>query len=616
MTTFSDDELRRALRERFGHADFQGPQLEVVRAVLAGRDALVTLPTGGGKSLIYQLPAVLLEGLTLVVSPLIALMKDQVDGLRRRGVAAAEVNSSVAPAERARRLEAAERGELDLLFVTPERFRSPAFLEALPRLRVTRLAVDEAHCISHWGHDFRPDYHRLGLYRELLGDPPTVALTATATPAVAEDIVRSLRLRDPFVHRGGIERENLFLAATRLDLAEEKVPRLAARIAAIDGPGIVYSALIRDLEHLRDELRRRGVPSLVYHGKLSAHERRRMQERFMGGEREVVLATNAFGMGVDKADIRFVLHAQVPRTLEAWAQEVGRAGRDGRPALCELLYLEEDVAVQQNFVQWANPSREYLLGVYEVLRGWGERLQARDLDDLRDELLVKNRGDNRVSICLKWLEVLGVTRGAFESHDLELVRELDPRELPDFVGSEEKLRSDLEGLLAMVRFAGGVAECRRATLARHFGLPGPGGACGACDVCADTEGWIASRCTPRPESAPRRGEDRQREGGAGREERRSRRGDAGPRAGRPRGAAEAPARGGASRGDASDADGVEPAPFRRGDWVCVGRHGLAQVVRVDLEGGRTRLTVEDASTLRRRTVDPSRERVERLEGGA
>ena len=576
MPIHTDDELRAVLRQRFGHDDFRGPQLEVVRAVLEGRDALVTLPTGGGKSLLYQLPAVVLDGLTLVVSPLIALMKDQVDQLRAQGIAASEVNSSVAGADRARRLEAAARGELDLLFITPERFRSPAFLEVLPRLPITRLAVDEAHCISHWGHDFRPDYHRLGLYRELLGDPPTLALTATATPAVAEDIVTSLRLAAPLVLRGGIERENLFLAATRIHLAEEKVPHLASRIAAIDGPGIVYSALIRDLEHLRDELRRRGIESLVYHGKLSNHERRRMQERFMSGEREVVLATNAFGMGVDKADIRFVLHAQLPRTLEAWAQEVGRAGRDGQPALCELLYFEEDVAVQQGFVQWANPSREYLLSVHEVLRGWGERLQARDLDDLRDELLVKNRGDNRVSICLKWLEVLGVTRGSFESHDLELVRELDPAELPDFVGSEEKLRSDLEGLLGMVRFASGPEVCRRVALARHFGLEEPDGSCGACDACIEEDAWIASRLTPRVGAAVREREP----------------GDSQPE--------EAPASG---------------VPFQRGEWVRVGRRGLAQVVRVDVEGSRVSLLVEDASSLKRRRVDPSRVRVERLEDG-
>ena len=568
----ADEESLRVLRERFGHDSFRGPQLEVIRAVLAGRDVLFTMPTGGGKSLTYQLPALLLEGLTLVVSPLIALMKDQVDALRSKGIAAREVNSSLSPAKRRAHLEAAQRGELDLLFVTPERFRSEAFLECLPRLSVSRLAIDEAHCISHWGHDFRPDYHRLGMYRELLGSPPTIALTATATPAVAEDIVSSLRLADPLVERGGIERENLFLACTQVFLAEEKVPLLADRIASIAGPGIVYSALIRDLEHLHEELRRRGIDSLVYHGKLSSQERREMQERFMAGATDVVLATNAFGMGVDKADIRFVLHAQMPRTLEAWAQEIGRAGRDDEPSLCELFYFEEDVAIQQNFIHWANPSREYLVGVYECLRGWGERLQARDLDDLRDELLVKNRADNRVSICLKWLEVLGITAGSFETHDFELVREFDLAQLPEFVGSEEKHRGDLEGLLGMVRFGSRDEECRRRTLARHFGLEEPEAPCGACDVCADAAAWRGARFQPRPRREPRSGAETKAQ--------------------------------------------TRSRPFQRGDFVRIGRYGLAQVIRVDGEGKRLSLTVEDARSLKRRRVDPSRERVERLEGPA
>jgi ATP-dependent DNA helicase RecQ len=576
-----DEVLLSTLKGRFGHEGFRGPQESMVRAVLEGKDVLFTLPTGGGKSLVYQLPSVLLDGLTLVVSPLIALMKDQVDALRDKGIAAAEVNSSVSPPERRARLEAAARGELDLLFVTPERFRSSVFEEFLPRLNITRLAIDEAHCISHWGHDFRPDYHRLGLYRKQIGSPPTIALTATATPQVAQDIVDSLGLREPVIHRGGIERENLFLATTRIHLAEEKVSLLADRIASIEGAGIVYSTLIRDLEHLHDELRRRGIKSLVYHGKLSSRERRQMQEHFMSSPSDVVLATNAFGMGVDKADIRFVLHAQIPRTLEAWAQEVGRAGRDGKPSLCELLYFEEDVAIQQNFINWANPSREYLVGVYECLRGWGERLQARDLDDLRDELLIKNRADNRVSICLKWLEVLGVTEGSFESHDLALVRDFDLDELPEFVGSEEKLRTDLEGLLMMVRFASGDTECRRKSIDRHFGLPVAEAPCGACDVCEHAQAW--------------------REG-----------------AFRARSVTQAADRSGATTPDEQCGDpelGREVA-FQRGDWVRIGGRGLAQVVRVDGEGSRLKLTVEDAHTLKRRTVDTRRVRIERLEQGS
>ncbi len=572
----ADETLLRALRERFGLQEFRGRQLEAIRAVMGGRDLLLTLPTGGGKSLVYQLPAVLLEGLVLVVSPLIALMKDQVDALRQRGIAAAEVNSSLSAGERRRALDAACKGELDLLFVTPERFRSPDFLEALPELRIARLAVDEAHCISHWGHDFRPDYHRLGQYRALCGDPPTLALTATATPAVVEDIVDALRLEDPLVVREGIERPNLFLSVSAVDHEEEKVPLLAQRIAEVGGAGIVYSTLIRDLERLHEELRRRGIQSLVYHGKLSPEERRRMQDRFMSGESEVVLATNAFGMGVDKSDIRFVFHAQIPRTLEAWAQEVGRAGRDGAPSLCELLYFAEDVAIQQNFINWANPSREYLLGVYECLRGWGERLQVKELDDLRDELLVKNRGDNRVSICLKWLEVLGVTRGSFESHDLELVRELDPGELPDFVGSEEKLQGDLRGLLNMMRFATLGEECRRVSLARHFGLEEPAPDCGTCDVCCDPALWRSEHLAPRVVCAP-------------------------------------PTVEAADAAPPEVAPQAELPPFQRGDWVRFGKRGMGQVVRVEGSGRKLRLLVEDVQSLQRSVVDPRRQRVELLE---
>lgn len=285
----------------------------------------------------------------------------------------------------------------------------------------------------------------------------------------------------------------------------------------------------------------------------------------MGSEREVVLATNAFGMGVDKADIRFVLHAQIPRTLEAWTQEVGRAGRDGRPSFCELVYFEEDLAVQQNFVAWANPDREYLLGVYETLRGWGERIQIKELEDLRDELLIKNRGDNRVSICLKWLEVLGVTSGSFETHDLALARELAPHELPEFVGSEEKHRNDLQALLAMLSFAKDEETCRRIQLERHFGLPESGGDCGACDACASTAAWLAERGTERPIRPP------------------------------------------------APTPGREKEPFQRGDWVRVdGRH-LGHVVRVEGEGKGLRLIVESAGDFRQRRVNPRKQEVERVE---
>ena len=558
-----DVALSAVLRERFGHAAFQPHQREAIASFLCGRDVLVTMPTGAGKSLLYQLPALVLPGTTLVVSPLIALMKDQVDALRARGIAAGFVNSSLDAAERGRRLEAAVRGDYDLLFVTPERFRSPAFDAALDGIRVVRLAVDEAHCISEWGHDFRPDYWRLGEYRARLQDPPTIALTATATPDVMRDITGALRLSDPFLVRTGIERPNLFLACTPVESAEEKVPSIVDRIRRIDGAGIVYATLIKDLEALHGELRRAGIASLVYHGKLSARERREMQERFMTGEREVVLATNAFGLGIDKPDIRFVLHAQVPRTLEAWTQEVGRAGRDGAPSWCELLYLSDDLLVQQDFIGWANPTREYVLGVYETLVAWGERIQTRDLDDLRDELLVRNRSDNRVGLALKWLEVLGVTAGSFETHDLSLVRPLAVGMLPAFVGSEEKHRRDLLALHGLVAFATDTETCRRVALSRHFALPEPATPCGACDVCADREAWLSAHARARP-----------------------------------------------ARRAATERGG---ARYRRGDWVRIdGRH-LGHVVSVEGEGRRLRLVVESAGDLARRVVDPRKQRVEPLD---
>ncbi|MEZ6013802.1 MAG: ATP-dependent DNA helicase RecQ [Planctomycetota bacterium] len=582
----TDPRIAVALRERFGLEALRGHQAAAIDAVLAGRDVLVTMPTGAGKSLIYQLPALVLDGLTLVVSPLIALMKDQVDALRARGIAATFVNSSLERRERAARLEAAQRGEYDLLFVTPERFRSAAFLAALPALRITRLAVDEAHCISQWGHDFRPDYSRLGLYRaSLLARVPTVALTATATPDVADDIVARLGLTEPLVLRSGIERENLFLACTEVDDEEQKLDVLAARLREVGGAGIVYASLIKDLERMHGELLRRGLRTLVYHGGLSPEERRRMQERFMASDDAIVLATNAFGMGVDKADVRFVIHAQLPRTLEAFAQEVGRAGRDGRPAWCELLYLPDDIAIQETFVRWANPTLEYILLVYETLRGWGERLQVKDEDDLRQELLVKERRDNRLGITLKWLEVLGVTRGSFETRDLALVRALDPNELPEFVGTGDKLKADLMALLTMVRFATDRETPRRVALARHFGLPDEGDELTrGCDVSEDGAAWRAQHLAPRAVTAP--GAGPARAGGP-------------PSSGEPAGA---------------EPRNEESPRFQRGDFVRVdGRH-LGQVLRVDGRGRSVKLLVEGLDDMRRRTVDPRRQRVERIDG--
>ncbi len=563
--TAQSPEVRDVLLHRFGITDYRPHQAKVIDAVLAGRDVLFTLPTGGGKSLAYQLPAMVLPGVTVVISPLIALMKDQVDALRKKDLPATFVNSTLSANQRAERLQLAIDGRVKLLFITPERFRSPAFLEIIDQLNVTRLTIDEAHCISMWGHDFRPDYSQLDTYRKLLGNPPTIALTATATPDVAADIVKQLQLTDPLIERAGIERENLFLAATSVYDNDAKLDRLAHLIRSIDGPGIVYGAVIRDLHQIKEGLRQRGINCLLYHGELSSHERKQMQDRFMQSENEVVLATNAFGMGIDKANVRFVIHVQIPRNLEAWIQEVGRAGRDGKSSWCELIYQEQDIAIQQNFIQWANPSREFLIGVYRTLENWGERIVTKDLDDLRKELLYKDKADNRVTICLKWLEVLGITEGSFEMDNLRIVKPLDPDHLPEIVGHEDKLKNDLHGLLGLMQFALNTeSNCRRAVIAEHFKLDEIPQSCHACDACVDRDAHLTDHFTPRPA--------------------------------------------GDVQTQVTRAD-----HFHRGDWVRVdGRH-IGQVIKVHKRGRDIELIVESAGDLRTRKVNIRRQTVEKIE---
>ncbi len=342
----------RTLHERFGLRDFRPGQREVIDQVLARRDVLCVMPTGGGKSLCYQLPALLLEGLTLVVSPLIALMKDQVDALTARGVRATMLNSTLDPAEQRVRLAEIEAGRYDLVYVAPERFRSGRFVEAMARLGPSLLAVDEAHCISEWGHDFRPDYARIGLARKRLGMPPCIALTATATDLVRRDIADQLDLREPAQFVTGFDRPNLSYQVVPTRRDPEKLKALASVLRSSPGPAIIYASSRARCEaigqYLRDELKR---PAVVYHAGLDRQERTEAQDRFMDGDVEVVVATNAFGMGVDKADVRSVIHYNLPGTLEAYYQEAGRAGRDGLPARCALLFAQGDRFLQEMFIE-------------------------------------------------------------------------------------------------------------------------------------------------------------------------------------------------------------------------------------------------------------------------
>src|SRR2546422_125979 len=360
-------ELSEALKEHFGYDTFRKGQEAIVRSVLSGRPTIAILPTGGGKSLCYQLPALLLEGTTVVVSPLVALMKDQVDALRARAIAATFVNSSLPESERQERQSALRRGEYRLVYVAPERFKSPSFLSAMGALKVPLLAVDEAHCISAWGHDFRPEYQQLARAREQLRAERVLALTATATPEVRRDIADALELREPRVFVAGFDRPNLFIEVLRVTGDKDKLGRLVA-LSRPGGPGIVYAATRKNVEKVVASLRASGVDALGYHAGMPDAERSSVQERFVRGEVPVIAATNAFGMGVDKADIRFVAHFDVPRSLEAYYQEIGRAGRDGLPSHALLLFNFADVMMQRRMIEAGRPSRDLVERAWETAR--------------------------------------------------------------------------------------------------------------------------------------------------------------------------------------------------------------------------------------------------------
>ncbi|MEW6355588.1 MAG: RecQ family ATP-dependent DNA helicase [Planctomycetota bacterium] len=462
--------LRRCLGERFGFAGFRPGQEDAIAAVCGGRNLISVMPTGSGKSLCYQLPALLLPGVTLVVSPLIALMKDQTDDLAVRGIPATFVNSSISSEEQARRLQAIRSGKHKLLYVAPERFQSRMFLDMIARVRISLLAVDEAHCVSTWGHDFRPDYLRIRRFMDLMGRPPVACFTATATPRVQGDIARQLGLTDVETLVRGFDRENLFMSVKRVSVDGDKEDFLGEFFARKKGNGIVYVGTRKRTEEVADFLNAIGVVALPYHAGMESEERDKVQDAFMGDKIRVIVATIAFGMGIDKHDVRFVIHYNLPGSIEAYYQEAGRAGRDGERADCVLLYAPTDIFLRRYFIDLNYPTRDQIQAVYETLYSLGENPILRTYREI-GEKAAADIPEGTVGSCLRILRDAGVVEpmsaSDFQAHLTTSAPMSALRE--HFTGSvQAKVLAGLASLLdldAPGRFAFAIEDlCRAAGL--------------------------------------------------------------------------------------------------------------------------------------------------------
>jgi ATP-dependent DNA helicase RecQ len=475
-------ELQRVADETFGWSDLHPEQLEAMEQVMAGRDVLAVLPTGAGKSAIYQVPALLVDGPTLVISPLLALQRDQVQGLdASRAPEAVAVNSAQRADERRHAWDALRDGDAEYLFLSPEQLAKDEVLEDLAPLGVRLLVVDEAHCVSAWGHDFRPDYLRLGTVIERLGHPRTLALTATAGLPVRRDIVERLGLHDPAEVIASFDRPNLHLTVERVDDDRRRRSAVVSRVAALmaepaTGRGLVYVASRKDAEYYADELGQLGLRAAAYHAGMKSADRQRVHHQFLADDLDVVVATSAFGMGIDKPDVRYVVHASAPESLDSYYQQIGRAGRDGQPAEITLFYRPEDLRLQ-TFLTASRAPEDALRDVAEALGDREEPMRAAELAGYVDGPA------GRRTRAVNLLEQAGAV-GTTEDGRLEY---LDPDTHPEQAVSaavevSETHQRLLRSRIEMMRGYAEATGCRRQFLLGYFGEQLPH-ACGNCDSC-------------------------------------------------------------------------------------------------------------------------------------